>query len=213
MASRILGMGDVLTLVEKAQKEVELADVERMQQKLQEATFDFSDFVQQMRLIKRMGSLGGLMKLIPGMNKIDDGMLKQGEEQLKKIEAMISSMTEAERRDPDLLAAQPSRRRRIAGGSGHTPADVDKVLQNFQQMRGFMQQMTRGGGMPGMGGFPGMGGMGGFPGMGGMGGFPGGMPGMPGMPGMGGAPGGRGKGAGMPKAAKPAKKRKGFGEL
>jgi signal recognition particle subunit SRP54 len=147
------------------------------------------------------------------MNKIDDGMLKQGEEQLKKIEAMISSMTEAERRDPDLLAAQPSRRRRIAGGSGHTPADVDKVLQNFQQMRGFMQQMPRGGGMPGMGGFPGMGGMGGFPGMGGMGGFPGGMPGMPGMPGMGGAPGGRGKGAGMPKAAKPAKKRKGFGEL
>jgi signal recognition particle subunit SRP54 len=204
MASRILGMGDVLTLVEKAQKEVELADVERMQQKLQEATFDFSDFVQQMRLIKRMGSLGGLMKLIPGMNKIDDGMLKQGEEQLKKIEAMISSMTEAERRDPDLLAAQPSRRRRIAGGSGHTPADVDKVLQNFQQMRGFMQQMTRGGGMPGMPG------MGGFPGMGGMGG---GFPGMPGMPGMGTAPGGRGKGGGMPKAPKPAKKRKGFGEL
>jgi signal recognition particle subunit SRP54 len=176
-----------------------------MQQKLQEATFDFSDFVQQMRLIKRMGSLGGLMKLIPGMNKIDDGMLKQGEEQLKKIEAMISSMTEAERRDPDLLAAQPSRRRRIASGSGHTPADVDKVLQNFQQMRGFMQQMTRGGGMPGMGGgFPGMGG--GFPGMGGM-------PGMPGMPGMGGAPGGRGQGGGLPKAPKPAKKRKGFGEL
>ena len=78
MASRILGMGDVLTLVEKAQKEVELADVAKMQQKLQEATFDFSDFVKQMRLIKRMGSLGGLMKMIPGMNKIDDGMLKQG---------------------------------------------------------------------------------------------------------------------------------------
>jgi signal recognition particle subunit SRP54 len=155
-----------------------------------------------MRLIKRMGSLGGLMKLIPGMNKIDDGMLKQGEEQLKKIEAMIGSMTEAERRDPDLLAANPSRRRRIAGGSGHTPADVDKVLQNFQQMRGFMQQMTRGGGMPGMPGFPGMGG--GFPGMPGMGGFPGG-----GMP----AGRGGGGGGGMPKAPKPAKKRKGFGEL
>jgi signal recognition particle subunit SRP54 len=200
-------MGDVLTLVEKAQKEVELADVAKMQQKLQGATFDFSDFVQQMRLIKRMGSLGGLMKLIPGMNKIDSGMLKQGEEQLKKIEAMIGSMTEAERRDPDLLAANPSRRRRIAGGSGHTPADVDKVLQNFQQMRGFMQQMTRGGGMPGMPG------MGGFPGMG----MPG-MGGMPGMPGMGGMPGGMaggrgGRGGGQPKAAKPAKKRKGFGEL
>jgi signal recognition particle subunit SRP54 len=207
MASRILGMGDVLTLVEKAQKEVELADVAKMQQKLQEATFDFSDFVQQMRLIKRMGSLGGLMKLIPGMNKIDDGMLKQGEQQLKRIEAMIGSMTQAERENPDLLASAPSRRRRIAGGSGHTPAEVDKVLADFQKMRGFMQQMTRGGGMPGMpgmgGGFPGMGG--GFPGMGG---FPGGFPG-------GGAPAAPGRGgAGQPpRPPKPAKKRKGFGEL
>jgi signal recognition particle subunit SRP54 len=107
MASRILGMGDVLTLVEKAQKEVELADVARMQQKLQEASFDFSDFLQQMRLIKRMGSLGGLMKMIPGMNKIDDGMLKQGEQQLRKIESMIGSMTQAERQKPDLLATAP----------------------------------------------------------------------------------------------------------
>ena len=117
MASRILGMGDVLTLVEKAQKEVELADVARMQQKLQEASFDFSDFLQQMRMIKRMGSLGGLMKLIPGMNKIDDGMLKQGEQQLRKIEAMIGSMTQTERQKPDLLASSPSRRRRIASSS------------------------------------------------------------------------------------------------
>ena len=194
MASRILGMGDVLTLVEKAQKEVELADVERMQQKLQEASFDFSDFLQQMRLIKRMGSLGGLMKMIPGMNKIDDGMLKQGEQQLKKIEAMIGSMTESERNQPELLASQPSRRRRIASGSGHTPADVDKVLADFQKMRGFMKQMTRGG-MPGM---PGMGGMPGMPGMPGMGG-------MPGMPGMG--------GGGSAKSHKPPKKRKGFGHL
>jgi signal recognition particle subunit SRP54 len=191
----------VLTLVEKATKEVELADVARMQQKLQEASFDFSDFVQQMRLIKRMGSLGGLMKLIPGMNKIDDGMLKQGEQQLKRIEAMISSMTEAERRDPDLLAAAPSRRRRIAAGSGHSPADVDKVLADFQKMRGFMQQMTRGGmpGMPGMG----MPGMGGFPGMGG---------GMPGMPGMAPPAAGHGRG-GAPKPPRPKKPRKGFADL
>ncbi len=191
MASRILGMGDVLTLVEKATKEVELADVARMQQKLQEASFDFSDFLQQMRMIRRMGSLGGLMKLIPGMNKIDDGMLKQGEVQLKKIEAMIGSMTEVERQKPELLASQPSRRRRIASGCGHSSAEVDKVLADFQKMRGFMQQMTRGGGMPGMPGMPGMGGM----------------PGMPGMPGpMGGG------GAGQ-RVAKPAKKRKGFGQL
>ena len=191
MASRILGMGDVLTLVEKATKEVELADVARMQQKLQEASFDFSDFLQQMRMIRRMGSLGGLMKLIPGMNKIDDGMLKQGEVQLKKIEAMIGSMTEVERQQPELLASQPSRRRRIASGCGHSSAEVEKVLADFQKMRGFMQQMTRGGGMPGMPGMPGMGGM----------------PGMPGMPGpMGGG------GAGQ-RVAKPAKKRKGFGQL
>ena len=117
------------------------------------------------------------------MNKIDDGMLKQGEEQLKKIEAMIGSMTEVERQQPELLASQPSRRRRIAAGSGHKPADVDKVLADFQKMRGFMQQMTRGGGMPGM-------------------------PGMPGP--MGGMPA-----AGSPGrvATKPAKKRKGFGQL
>ncbi len=206
MASRILGMGDVLTLVEKAQKEVELADVEKMQKKLQEATFDFSDFVKQMRLIKRMGSLGGLMKMIPGMNKIDDGMLKQGEQQLKRIEAMIGSMTQQERENPDLLAGHPSRRRRIAAGSGHQPADVDKVLADFQKMRGFMQQMSQGGmpGMPGMGGFPGMGG----PGAMGMPGMPGGMPGMGGMPG-----GGRPGRGGPPKRQKPAKKRRGFGDL
>ncbi|MEO1003402.1 MAG: signal recognition particle protein [Cyanobacteria bacterium J06638_7] len=196
MASRILGMGDVLTLVEKAQKEVELADVARMQQKLQEASFDFSDFLQQMRVIKRMGSLGGLMKLIPGMNKIDDGMLKQGEQQLRRIEAMIGSMTEAERRNPDLLAAAPSRRRRIAGGSGHSPADVDKVLADFQKMRGFMKQMSRGGGMPGM---PGLGG--GLPGMGG------------GLPGMAPGPAPHGRPRGPLKTSRPAKKRKGFGDL
>ena len=197
MASRILGMGDVLTLVEKATKEVELADVARMQQKLQEASFDFSDFLQQMRMIRRMGSLGGLMKLIPGMNKIDDGMLKQGEVQLKKIEAMIGSMTEVERQQPELLASQPSRRRRIASGCGHSSAEVDKVLADFQKMRGFMQQMTRGGGMPGMPGMPGMGGM----------------PGMPGMPGPMGGGGGSGSGGAGQRVAKPAKKRKGFGQL
>ncbi|KZR67675.1 MULTISPECIES: signal recognition particle protein [Prochlorococcus] len=200
MASRILGMGDVLTLVEKAQKEVELADVEKMQKKLQEASFDFSDFLQQMRLIKRMGSLGGLIKMMPGMNKLDDGMLKQGEQQLKRIEAMIGSMTADERNQPELLASQPSRRRRIARGSGHSPADVDKVLADFQKMRGFMQQMSKGGGMPGMGG--------GLPGMGGAGG---------GMPGMGGAgmpePASGGRGGGSPRRQRPVKKKKGFGEL
>lgn len=156
MASRILGMGDVLTLVEKAQREVELADIEKMQRKLQEASFNFTDFLQQMRLIKRMGSLGGLMKMIPGMNKLDDNMMRQGEQQLKRIEAMINSMTTLERSRPEVLASQPSRRRRIAAGSGHTSAEVDEVLANFQKMRGTMQQITRGGmpGMPSIPGFP-----------------------------------------------------------
>ncbi len=202
MASRILGMGDVLTLVEKAQKEVEIADVEKMQKKLQEATFDFSDFVKQMRLIKRMGSLGGLVKMIPGMNKLDDGMLKHGEQQLKKIEAMIGSMTPNERNQPELLAAQPSRRRRIAIGSGHSSSEVDKVLEDFQKMRGVMQHMSRGGGIPGM---PGMeGGPGNV--------FPGaaGSVGMPGIPGQ--RPGTRGP-AGAPKRQRPLKKKKGFGDL
>ena len=199
MASRILGMGDVLTLVEKAQKEVELADAEVMQKKLQEATFDFSDFVKQMRLIKRMGSLGGLVKMIPGMNKIDDGMIKSGEDQLKRIEAMIGSMTAEERSNPELLSAQPSRRSRIAIGSGHNAADVDKVLADFQKMRGMMKQLANGGGIPGMGGLPGMGGQQGM------------------MPGIGNnqfqARGRSGNTSSAPKRKRPIKKKKGFGDL
>ena len=85
------------------------------------------------------------------MNKIDDGMIKNGEEQLKKIESMISSMTLEEKQKPEVLAAQPSRRQRIAQGSGYQAKDVDKVLADFQRMRGFMKQMSNGG-MPGMGG-------------------------------------------------------------
>ena len=152
MASRILGMGDVLTLVEKAQEEIDLADAEKMQEKILSAKFDFTDFLKQMRLLKNMGSLGGIMKLIPGMNKISDDQLKQGETQLKRCEAMINSMTAQERRDPDLLASSPSRRRRIAAGAGYKEADVSKLVSDFQRMRGFMQQMGQGRfpGMPGM---------------------------------------------------------------
>ena len=91
------------------------------------------------------------------MNKIDDGMIKSGEDQLKRIEAMIGSMTADERAKPELLAAQPSRRRRVADGSGHVTAEVDKVLGDFQRMRGMMKQMSTGGGFPGMGGLPGVG--------------------------------------------------------
>ncbi len=152
MASRILGMGDVLTLVEKAQEEIDLSDAEKMQEKILSAKFDFTDFLKQLRLLKNMGSLGGIIKMIPGMNKLSDDQLKQGETQLKRSEAMINSMTVAERRDPDLLASSPSRRRRIASGSGFKEADINKLVADFQKMRSLMQQMGQGNfpGMPGM---------------------------------------------------------------
>jgi signal recognition particle subunit SRP54 len=144
IASRILGMGDILTLVDKAQKQVELTDVVRMQRKFQEATFDYTDFLEQMKLLKRMGSLGGLMKLLPGMNKIDEKTLKSGEMQLKKIQAMIDSMNNAERQDPKLLLKSPKRRKRIAAGSGYTDTDVDKMISDFERMKNMMQGIAKG---------------------------------------------------------------------
>ncbi|OSO94253.1 signal recognition particle protein [Cylindrospermopsis raciborskii CENA303] len=150
MASRILGMGDVLTLVEKAQEEIDLADAEKMQEKILSAKFDFTDFLKQLRLMKNMGSLGGMMKLIPGMNKISDEQLKKGETQLKRCESMINSMTKKERKDPDLLASSPSRRKRIASGSGYKESDVSKLVSDFQKMRSLMQQMGQGNFPPGM---------------------------------------------------------------
>lgn len=193
MASRILNMGDVLTLVEKAQEAIDLSDVEEMQAKLLEARFDFDDFVKQMKLLKNMGSLGGLMKLIPGMGKkLDSGMLEQGEEQLKRVEVMIGSMTKEERKNPDLLAQTPKRRARIAKGSGMDNKDVSKLISDFTRMRKMMQQMGQGGGMPGMDGMGGLGDM-----------FGGGMPGM----------GGSGRPGGSRKKKKKIKKKKGFGDL
>ena len=168
MASRILGMGDVISLVEKAQEAIDLADAEQMQAKMLEARFDFNDFLKQMRLLKNMGSFGSLMKMIPGMNKLGAADIEKGEGQLKRTEAMISSMTKQEREDPDLLAKSPSRRRRIAKGSGHKENDVLKLVTDFSRMRSMMQQMGQGNmPMPAMGG----GGMGGgmFGGMGGPG--------------------------------------------
>ncbi|MBZ8179254.1 signal recognition particle protein [Oscillatoria salina] len=197
MASRILNMGDVLTLVEKAQEEIDLADVEEMQSKIVEARFDFNDFLKQMRLLKNMGSLGGILKLIPGMGKLSSGDLEKGEVQLKRTEAMINSMTKEERGNPELLAKSPSRRRRIAKGSGFKENDVTKLVSDFTRMRSMMQQMGQGG-MPAM---PGMGGMNPMAGMNPMGG-------------MGNArPGFRGYSGGSKKKKTKKKKKKGFGNL
>jgi signal recognition particle subunit SRP54 len=195
IASRILNMGDVLTLVEKAQEQIDFSDAAKMQEKILEARFDFDDFIKQMRLLKNMGSLGGIMKMIPGMGKLSGDTLEKGEEQLKRTEAMINSMTKKERQDPDLLAKSPSRRRRIAKGSGHNEKDVSNLIRDFTKMRNMMKQMGQGQ-MPGM---PGMGGMGGLGGM-----MGGGMP----RPGFRGHSGGSKKKGGGKK-----KKKKGFGTL
>jgi signal recognition particle subunit SRP54 len=151
-----------------------------------------------MRLLKNMGSLGGIMKLIPGMNKLSDDQLKQGETQLKRCEAMINSMTSSERRDPDILASSPSRRKRIARGSGYKESDVSKLVGDFQKMRSLMQQM-------GQGGFPGMPGM--FGGMGNPMAAAGGRPTAPGWRGYGDS------GGATAKKKKKEKKKKGFGTL
>jgi signal recognition particle subunit SRP54 len=194
LASRILNMGDILTLVEKAQEELDLADVEKMQSKMMEAKFDFNDFLKQMRLLKNMGSLGGILKLIPGMGKLSSADLEKGETQLKRTEAMINSMTKDERTNPQLLAQSPSRRRRVAQGSGYEEKDVNKLVKDFTKMRSLMQQMTKGG-MPSMPAMPGMGGMG--------------------NPFGGGAqmPGFRGYQGGSKKKKKKDKKKKGFGSV
>ncbi|NJK68131.1 MAG: signal recognition particle protein [Microcoleus sp. CSU_2_2] len=193
MASRILGMGDVLTLVEKAQEEFDIADAEKMQEKMLTAKFDFTDFLKQTRLLKNMGSLGGILKMIPGMNKLSDDQMRQGEVQLKRTEAMINSMTVEERRNPELLASSPSRRRRIGKGAGYAENDVTKLVSDFQKMRTMMQQMSQGN-FTGMGGLPGM-------------------PGMPGMGGPGMQPGARGYTGGQQKKKKKNKPKKGFGQL
>ncbi len=187
MASRILGMGDVLTLVEKAQEEINIEDAAEMQEKMMSAKFDFTDFLKQTRLLKNMGSLGGLLKMIPGMGKLSDDQLRKGEKELKRAEAMINSMTPQERRDPDVLAGSPSRRRRVAKGAGYTESDVTKLVTDFNKMRSLMQQMSQGN-LPGM---PGM--------FGGGGGRPPNQPGWRGQPTAG--------------KKKKEKKKKGFGDL
>jgi signal recognition particle subunit SRP54 len=144
MASRILGMGDILSFVDKYNKEIELQDVESMQKKFEEASFDFNDFLKQMRLVKRMGSIGGLMKLMPGMARVDENAVKSGEIQLQKIESVINSMTGEERKHPVLLSNNRERRKRIAYGSGRTVSEVEKIVKDFEKMKVMMQGLAKG---------------------------------------------------------------------
>ena len=188
MAQRILGMGDVVSLVEKAAEEIDEKEAERMAKRFESAEFDFNDYLSQMKMIRRLGPLQGILGMLPGMGKLKDLMGGvDAEKRMKHMEAIVLSMTPKERKNPTILNS--SRRKRISGGCGRPVVEINQLLQQFDMMKQLMKNkgmmgqlmsgmMGGGGGMPGMppGGMGGLGGM-----MGGKGGFPGGMP-----PGLGG---------------------------
>ena len=141
LASRILGMGDVLTLAEKAQESFDEDKLAQMEQKIRKATFDLEDFLDQMQAIKKMGSFGQILEMIPGIsglkNNISDDM---NDNHMNKVEAIIHSMTPHERQKPEIIGG--SRRKRIAIGSGTTPKDVNQLLNQFKQIRKMMKGMS-----------------------------------------------------------------------
>ena len=139
MASRILGMGDVLTLIEKAQSTVDEQKAMEMAKKLKEQNFDMNDLLEQMQQIKQMGSLSQVISMFPGAGKISEKETAAGEAQLKKTEAIINSMTKREREKPAII--NPSRKRRIAAGSGTKVEDVNRLLKQFEQMQKMMKMM------------------------------------------------------------------------
>ena len=158
MAQRILGMGDVVSLVEKAQETIDQKEAERLAEKMKKADFDLEDFLAQLQQMKKMGPLGSIMKMMPGMSGFQVG--EKEEKKLKRTEAIIQSMTKKERARPEILNG--SRRARIAKGSGTKVSDVNALLKQFSQMRQMMK-MLKGGKMKalmrGLGGkLPGMGG-------------------------------------------------------
>lgn len=143
MASRILGMGDMLTLIEKAQRDFDQQKAEEMAEKMRANTFDFNDFIDQLEQVQKMGPLEDIMKMIPGM--ANNPALKNVNIDPKDIErtkAVVYSMTPAERENPDLL--NPSRRRRIAAGSGRPIQEVNRMIKQFKQMQDMMQKMSKG---------------------------------------------------------------------
>ena len=153
LAGRILGMGDIVSLVEKAAEAIDEKEAQQMEEKLRTASFNFEDFLSQMRFIKKLGPLENIMAMLPGMGNVKD--LPTDGKEMKRTEAIVLSMTVKERRKPDLLDAR--RRRRIAAGSGTSVTEVNDLLQRFQQMRKMMKNMgkmkkmmSRMGKMPGM---------------------------------------------------------------
>ncbi len=144
MASRILGMGDVLTLIDKVQAEYDEEKAKELEKKIRKAEFDFNDFLDQMQQMKKMGGMAEIMKMLPGNMmggaKIDDDALGEGETAMKKMEAIIYSMTPKERTNPDII--NPPRKKRIAAGAGVEIAEVNRVMKQFEQTRKMMKQMS-----------------------------------------------------------------------
>ncbi len=143
MSSRILGMGDMLTLIEKAQQDYDEQKAEELARKMKENSFDFNDFIEQMDQVMGMGPLEDLIKMIPGMSQMPGiENVKVDPKDVARKKAMVLSMTPAEREDPDLL--NPSRRRRIAAGSGNSVVEVNRMIKQFKESRKMMQQMSKG---------------------------------------------------------------------
>lgn len=155
MADRILGMGDVVTLVEKAKEAMDEKQAEKDAKKMMEGDFTLEDMLRQMKQVQKIGSIGAIAKLIPGMPKLTDEQKQKAEEEMKTFEAIINSMTPYERRHPEILRF--SHKNRIAKGSGKTNADINRVLRKFEQSKLMMKQMKQyqksGKLPPGMGGF------------------------------------------------------------
>jgi signal recognition particle subunit SRP54 len=161
LASRILGMGDVVSLVEKAQETIDQKDAEKMAEKLRKADFNLADFLSQMQQVKKMGSMQSIIGMMPGMSGMQ---LPEGaDKQMARTEAIIKSMTVQERRKPDILNG--SRRKRIADGSGTKIVEVNQLLKQFQEMQKMMRMFKGGGGKKMMRQLEAMRGKGGFPGM------------------------------------------------
>ncbi len=142
MASRILAMGDVLTLIERAQQTIDEDQAKEMERKFRQASFDLEDFLKQIQSVKQMGSLSQIMEMIPGMGQMAKKMPTEFDDnQIKRVEAIIRSMTPGERKRPEIING--SRRRRIARGSGTTPQDINQLLNQFRQTQKMMRQFNR----------------------------------------------------------------------
>ena len=142
LASRILAMGDILTLIEKAQEATDEKQAKELERKFRQADFDLEDFLEQIQSVKKMGSLSHIMEMMPGFNRVSRDLPADfNDDQIKLIEAIIRSMTPEERRHPEILNG--SRRRRIARGSGSTPQDINRLLNQFKQTQKLMRQFSK----------------------------------------------------------------------